>query len=162
MAITCTQQSCPCLKCPAVIWNCNFMSNSQHISSVAFSRDVESWVAWSIWWFCLRLSAFLEHFSMFLFWKSWINSSFELLGLRVCFAHQIMTQKCYSYHIMYHGTVPHVAQVLTHWGRDKMAAIFQTSFSNAFSWMKMYEFRLKFHWCLFLSVQLAIFQHWFR
>ena len=24
---------------------------------------------------------------------------------------------------------------LTHWGRDKMAAIFQTTFSNAFSWM---------------------------
>ena len=34
---------------------------------------------------------------------------------------------------------------LTHWGRDKMAAIFQTTFSNVFSWMKMYEFQLKFH-----------------
>ena len=33
---------------------------------------------------------------------------------------------------------------LTHWSRDKMAAISQTTFSNAFSWMKMYEFR--FHW----------------
>ena len=33
---------------------------------------------------------------------------------------------------------------LTHWGRDKMAAIYQTAFSNAFPWMKMYEFRLKF------------------
>ena len=32
---------------------------------------------------------------------------------------------------------------LTHWVRDKMAAIFQTTFSNAFCWMKMYEFRLK-------------------
>ena len=39
---------------------------------------------------------------------------------------------------------------LTHWGRDKMAAIFQTTFSNAFPWMKMYEFRLRFHWSLFL------------
>ena len=28
---------------------------------------------------------------------------------------------------------------LTHWGRDKMAALFQTTFSNAFSWMKMYQ-----------------------
>ena len=28
---------------------------------------------------------------------------------------------------------------LTHWGRDKMAAIFQATFSNAFSWMKIYE-----------------------
>ena len=42
--------------------------------------------------------------------------------------------------------------VLTHWGRDKMAAISQTTFSNAFSWMKMSKFRLKFHWILFLRV----------
>ena len=27
---------------------------------------------------------------------------------------------------------------LTHWGRDNMAAIFQTTFSNTFAWMKMY------------------------
>ena len=38
---------------------------------------------------------------------------------------------------------------LSHWGRDKMAAIFQTTFSNAFLWMKMCEFRLRFHWILF-------------
>ena len=38
---------------------------------------------------------------------------------------------------------------LTHWGRDKMAVFFQT-FSNTFSWMKMYEFWLTFHWSLFL------------
>ena len=29
---------------------------------------------------------------------------------------------------------------LTHWGRDKMADIFQTTFSNAFPWMKMFQF----------------------
>ena len=52
--------------------------------------------------------------------------------------------------------------MLTHWGRDKMAAICQTTFSNAFPWMKMYEFRLKFHWSLFVRVQLTIYQHWFR
>ena len=46
---------------------------------------------------------------------------------------------------------------LTHWGRDKMAAVSQIMFSNAFSWMKMFEFRLKFHWSLFLRVQLTIF-----
>ena len=50
----------------------------------------------------------------------------------------------------------------THWGRDKMAAIFQTTLWNGFSWMKMYEFRLTFHWSLFLGVQLTLFQHWFR
>ena len=27
---------------------------------------------------------------------------------------------------------------LTHWGRDKMDGIFQMTFSNGFSWMKMY------------------------
>ena len=41
---------------------------------------------------------------------------------------------------------------LTHWGRDKMAAISQTIFSNAFSWMKRYKFRLSFHWSLFPRV----------
>ena len=41
---------------------------------------------------------------------------------------------------------------LTHWGRDKMAAVSQTTLSDAFSWMKMLEFRLRFHWSLFLRV----------
>ena len=31
-------------------------------------------------------------------------------------------------------------ETLTHWGRDKMAAMCQTTFSDAFSWMKMYGF----------------------
>ena len=37
---------------------------------------------------------------------------------------------------------------------------FQTKFSNAFSWMKMFEFRLRFHWSLFPRVQLTIFHDW--
>ena len=51
---------------------------------------------------------------------------------------------------------------LTHWGRDEIDAISQTTFSNAFSWLKMFEFRLKFHWSLFPRVQLTISQQWFR
>ena len=39
---------------------------------------------------------------------------------------------------------PHIP--LTHWDRDKMADIFQTTFSNAFSWKNLVEFRLKFNW----------------
>ena len=35
---------------------------------------------------------------------------------------------------------------LTHRSRDKMAAISQTTFSTAFSWIKKYEFRYIFHW----------------
>ena len=48
---------------------------------------------------------------------------------------------------------------LTHRDRDKMAAISHT-FSIAFSWMKMYEFRLRFHWILFLRFELTMFQPW--
>ena len=51
---------------------------------------------------------------------------------------------------------------LTHWGRDKMDAISQTIFSNAFSSMKMFQLRLNFHWSLFPMVQLTILQHWRR
>ena len=58
--------------------------------------------------------------------------------------------------------VPALFNPLTHWGRDKLDAIFYTTFSNGFSWMKMCEFRLEFHWSLFLRFQLIIFQHWLR
>ena len=50
----------------------------------------------------------------------------------------------------------------THWGRVKMDAISQTKYSNAFSWMKMCELWLSFHWSLFLRIQLTIIQHCFR
>ena len=48
-------------------------------------------------------------------------------------------------------------KLVTHCGRDKMDAISQTTFSNAFSWMKIFEFLFKFHWSLFLRVQLTAF-----
>ena len=51
---------------------------------------------------------------------------------------------------------------LTHWGRYNVDTISQTTFSSAFSWKKMFEFILDFHWSLLLMVQLTIFQHWFR
>ena len=48
-------------------------------------------------------------------------------------------------HANSHGKVfviPWVMIWLTHWGRDKMAAIFRTTFSIAFSWRKNYEFHI--------------------
>ena len=39
---------------------------------------------------------------------------------------------------------PLLEPILTHRGRGKMAAIFQTTFSNAFSWIQMFVFRLTF------------------
>ena len=56
----------------------------------------------------------------------------------------------------------HITIGINCWGRDEIDAILQTTFSNAFLWMKMYEFRLGFHWHLFLWFELKIFQHWFR
>ena len=44
----------------------------------------------------------------------------------------------------------------THWGQDKMDAISQTTSLNAFSGMEMYEFQLRFHWSLFLSVNIPV------
>ena len=37
----------------------------------------------------------------------------------------------------------------------------QKTLSNAFSWTKLFEFRLQFYWSLFQSVPWTIFQHWF-
>ena len=56
----------------------------------------------------------------------------------------------------------HCITHLTHWGRDEIDAISQTTFPNVFSRMKMYWIRLRFHWNLFPRVQLTIFPHWFR
>ena len=46
--------------------------------------------------------------------------------------------------------IPHLTASLTHWNPDKIAAILQTNFANAFSLMKMCEFGLRFHWSLSL------------
>ena len=46
--------------------------------------------------------------------------------------------------------------------QNKMATISQTIYSDAFSWMKSFVVWSKFHWGVFLKVQLAIYQHWFR
>ena len=42
-----------------------------------------------------------------------------------------------------------------------MGTVSQTTYSNAFAWMKSVVFWLKFHWSLFLRVQLIITKHWF-
>ena len=35
---------------------------------------------------------------------------------------------------------------------DRVAAILHTTFATTFSWMKVLEFRFKFHWNLFLRL----------
>ena len=48
---------------------------------------------------------------------------------------------CTTFQIVY-------IELLTQWSRDKIDAILQTTFSNTIFLMKMFEFRLKFHWSL--------------
>ena len=45
----------------------------------------------------------------------------------------------------------------THRDQDEMTTISQTTYSNAFPWMKINETRLRFRWNLFLRVQSTIF-----
>ena len=47
--------------------------------------------------------------------------------------------------------------VLTHWGRNRLDAILQRVFSNAFSSTEICKFQLKLYWSLFLKGR-----HWFR
>ena len=54
------------------------------------------------------------------------------------------------------------AVISTHLPQDKMAAISQTTISDAFLWMKSFAFWLKFHWSLLLRVKSTIIQHWLR
>ena len=44
---------------------------------------------------------------------------------------------------------------LTHWDRDKLAAISQTVFWNAFFAVKMFELCFEFYWNMFLIIQLT-------
>ena len=59
-------------------------------------------------------------------------------------------------------TLIYYSRCLTHWDRHKMSVTSQATYSNAFSVMKMYGFRLIYHWIIFLRVQLTIFHYWFR
>ena len=84
-----------------------------------------------------------------------LRPSLRILGPSGC--HRYRYVLCYFHFPKLHDR----CSVLTHWGRDKMDAISQTTFSNEFL-IKMFKFPLKLHWSLFTRVQLTIFQQWFR
>ena len=72
---------------------------------------------------------------------------------------------CLLVNIMYSKPLIYKTRTTTfliHQDRDKMVAISQTTFSKTFSWMKIFEFRLVFHWSLFLRAKLTISQHYSR
>ena len=71
----------------------------------------------------------------------------------------VMVEYCILYCQM---TYTNLSSTLTHLSLDKMATISQTIFSTAFSLLKTCDFLLKFHLSLFIRVQIAVTQHWFR
>ena len=99
-----------------------------------------------------HLDASLSHLdaSLDIWYWSWRNVDEHYWG------NKILTSLCQFYRLAW------IYYILSHCGRGKMADNYLTTISNAFSWMKMYKLRLRFHWNLFTMVQLTIFRHWFR
>ena len=93
-----------------------------------------------------------------------MNENFQAMVL--CKYHYLsMPQpKCwFNLYLRVHYTLVFIQSSLpTHWGQDNLADILQTTFSKAFSWMKMYEYRLRFYLNVFLRVQEIVSQYWFR
>ena len=135
-----------------------------------FNRRQNTWPSKAIYVVLLSIhyltrDFLLLHCSVWLF--SWWQFLRSLINSRVACkiritVSMVMACRLHLNQCWIIASCPPYSFQLTHWGRDKMAAIFQTTFSNAFYWMKIYEFRLKFHWSLFLRVQLTIFKHCFR
>ena len=61
-----------------------------------------------------------------------------------------------------HNIPPWDSDIFAQLPLDKMAIISHAIYSCKFSLMKSFLIWLKFHWSLFLKVQLATIQNWFR
>ena len=52
--------------------------------------------------------------------------------------------------------------MFTYWGRDKVAVFFPDDIFKCILFIKIYKYRLRFHWILFPSVQSRTSQPWFK
>ena len=146
--------------CHSVITAAQSMSLLHHLKTtpVPFTRLGFAWCLW-------RLKS---HFVLCT--QSGLNRKTKVLSFGSCKAQTKMsfvvdtTSPCcfvlVCWVLLFNNRLHNVSS--TFWGRDKMAAVSQTTFSSALYWMKMYEFLLRFQWNLFFIVELTIFQHWFR
>ena len=93
-------------------------------------------------------------------WRMWIKKTAERISLftLVCNIHSSEWSTFAA--VLFTENINTLTS--THWGRDKMSASLQTTFSNAFSGLKLFEFRLKLHWRLSQRVTFTKCQHWFR
>ena len=100
------------------------------------------------------------------FWKSLITAYIcRFARFLINIPHMTSAECCKYFHSQFFVTefifltfIP----ALMHWTCSFKAGKSQTTFSNTFSSMTMFEFRLKFHRSLFLKVQMTISQHWLR
>ena len=106
-----------------------------------------------------------------IFWESALNPYWFIMQMSTNYAingrqfgsYAIISENtpCYHYPASKVGKACNLYFKLTHWRRDEIGNISQT-FPNVFASTKMFEFRLEFHWSVFLRVQLTLFQHWLR
>ena len=114
---------------------------------------------------CLAISRYSTHCKVTRFLQNlfgygcfqtifWTRSRHSKWPTRIVAAVPVLTKRCNSLLPYFTGFVSlgivryHIYTSLTHRGQDNMAAISQTTLSNAFSLMKMLDFRLKIHWSL--------------
>ena len=113
----------------------------------------------------LRARKYYFHFGMFLIYLIMLIGQYNqhVWACHVLLSPSRSNSPPYATSWESHSVYPHPwpgwPSSLTHWGWDKMAAIFQTIFKCIFfnedTWISI-------EISLILEVQLTIFQHWFR
>ena len=138
-------------RCQAIMWCSAGMLLIWNLAVKSWTKFIHVHIRKCIWKCCLRNC---DNFA-------WISRCYHrTYFITWCVINVFGEDKCPK------GIAQHVLKIcsfvdiLTHWGRDEMD-ISETTFSNVFSSIKMFEFRLQFYWSLFLRDQLTIFQHWF-
>ena len=101
------------------------------------------------WWFETPLCSLCPHCNVYewFFVSSIHNSWFLPRQWNNWWGKAYTTKLCRYCKSQYAAIHPMMSRILrlTHWGRDKMDDILQTTFSNRFSWMKIDELRWKIH-----------------
>ena len=107
----------------------------------------------------MMLNYWIKHICVFVNYRDYFNRWRECIHfLKLC-VHMFGQQL--DYHLGFY-TIPRCCMMvnihgelfifLSHWG--KMADLSQKTFSKPFSSLKIYEFRLRFHWSLFPKGQI--------
>ena len=117
----------------------NWPDNS--LSNLTYDKNFSTCQMWK----CLKWMAFADRF----LWN-WMGNYFK-----------ITLPWCFLFHERLCATAWTKDLPLTHWGPDKMADILQTTFQNAFSWMKHLNYKHNFIYrCLFVRRHHYLNQWW--